>query len=501
MRGRTLPSRLIEIVESFRRQRVLLVGDLILDRYIYGDAERISPEAPVPVLTKRHQEERVGGAGSVAASLVTLGLKVTCCGVVGLDDEGHRVRAMLDDLEVGTRGVLALTSRPTTTKTRLVGLAQHRHRQQLLRLDDELVHNLDADDEKRLFEIITRFVPAVDVVCIEDYDKGVLSEGACRHLIELARKHEKPVLVDPARLRDYSKYCGSSVLTPNRSEFCLAAGLDDNRLGAIRAATPEFAEGLGLDALLVTLDREGSLLWVRGEQPVHVATRARSVYDNTGAGDAVLAMLAAAIAAGASWIDATKLANIAGGLEVEKFGCVPITKEEIIADLRLADGDGAGKMRSVEELTTELALRRQRGDSVVFTNGCFDLMHPGHVRFLARCRELGTVVVVGLNNDASVRSLAKGADRPICNERDRAEMLAAIQYVDYVVLFGESTPEQLIRAVRPDVLVKGSDWTDKGVVGREFVESYGGKVVLLDLLEGYSTTALIERIRRGTGAQ
>ncbi len=492
-----MASRLIEIVQSFRKQRVLLVGDLILDRYVYGDAERISPEAPVPVLAKRHQEEKVGGAGSVAASLVTLGLKVTCGGVVGLDDEGHRIRAMLEDLEVGTRGILSVMDRPTTTKTRFIGLAQHRHRQQLLRLDDESSRRLAPEEEKRLLEIITRFVPAVDVVCIEDYDKGVCSETVCQHLIELARRQNKPVLVDPARLKDYAKYRGATVLTPNRSEFCLAAGLDDARLPSIRSAAARLADEHGFEALVVTLDREGSLLRVRGQEPVHLSTRARAVYDNTGAGDAVLAMLAAAVAAGANWVEAARLANIAGGLEVEKFGCVPITREEVIADLRLSDGNGAGKLRTADELLAELTLRRQRGESVVFTNGCFDLLHPGHVRLLARCRELGTVVVVGLNSDASVRALAKGSDRPICNQRERAEMLSAVEHVDYVVLFDEPTPEHLIRAVRPDVLVKGKDWAERGVVGREFVEANGGKVVLVDLVAGYSTSGLIERIRKG----
>lgn len=495
-----MASRLIEIVESFRKQRVLLVGDLILDRYIYGDAERISPEAPVPVLVKRHQEERVGGAGSVAASLVTLGLKVTCSGVLGLDDAGHRVRAMLDDMEIGTRAVLAVMDRPTTTKTRYVGLAQHRHRQQLLRLDDESCHPLAPDEEKRLLETTLRFVPAVDVVCIEDYDKGVVSENVCQQVIEAARKHGRPVLIDPARLKDYSKYRGASMLTPNRAEFCLMAGIDDNRLAAVRTAAAAVADSMDLDALLVTLDRDGSLLRVRGEQPVHVSTRPRAVYDNTGAGDAVLAMLAAAAAAGATWIEAARLANVAGGLEVEKFGCVPIAKEEVVADLRLAEGDGAGKLRNLSDLKAELDLRRQRGESVVFTNGCFDLLHPGHIRFLAQCRDLGTVVVVGLNSDASVRAQGKGDSRPICTQQERAEMLAAVQHVDYVVLFDEPTPDRIIREVRPDVLVKGKDWADRGVVGREFVESKGGKVVLLDLVSGFSTTSLIDRIRGGKAA-
>jgi D-beta-D-heptose 7-phosphate kinase/D-beta-D-heptose 1-phosphate adenosyltransferase len=491
-------SRLIEIVESFQKRTVLLVGDLILDRYIYGDAERISPEAPVPVLTKQYQEERLGGAGSVAASLVTLGLKVVCAGVIGLDDTGHRVRALLDDQGVGTRGVLSLAGRPTTNKTRLVGLAQHRHRQQLLRIDDETVAPLGADDEKRLVSIATRFIPRVDVVCIQDYNKGVVSEELCRRIIETSRAHGKPVLVDPARIPDFRRYRGATALTPNRNEFAIVAGLSDTRLPALCERIDAVADACDCEALLVTLDREGALLRLRGRKPEHVPTQPRSVYDNTGAGDAVLAMLTAAVATGADWIDAARLANVAGGLEVEKFGCAPITIDEVTADLRLSDDAGSGKIRTCEALIPELALRRQRGETILFTNGCFDLLHLGHVRYFQKCRELGKVVVVGLNSDASVRRQGKGDERPICNERERAEMIAALESVDYVVLFDEPTPEPLIRQVRPDILVKGTDWANRGVVGREFVEAHGGKVELIDLVPGYSTTDLINRIREGT---
>lgn len=495
-----MPSRLVEIVESFHKQRVLLIGDLILDRYLYGDAERISPEAPVPVLVQRRQEERVGGAGSVAASLITLGLKVTCGGVIGLDDAGHRVRAMLEDVGVSTRGLLTAMDRPTTTKTRLVGLAQHRHPQQLLRFDDEARIPLQPEDAQRLRDTVLRLIPAVHVVCIEDYDKGVVSESLCHAVIEHARQHRKPVLVDPARLPDYAKYRGATALTPNRAEFRLASGLASDATAAIRQATRDFVARHDLDALLVTLDRDGAILQLRDEPPRDVPTRPRAVYDNAGAGDAVLAMLAAAVAAGASWSEAARLANTAGGLEVEKFGCVPIAKDEVIADLRLADGAVAGKLRTLDSLVAELDLRRHRGDSIVFTNGCFDLLHPGHMRFLARCRELGSVVVVGLNGDASVRAQNKGSDRPICNEADRAEMLAAVQFVDYIVLFDDPTPEAVIHAVRPDVLVKGKDWAERGVVGREFVESCGGRVELVELAPSYSTTAIIERIRASKSA-
>ncbi len=487
------------LVRSFAGHRALLVGDLILDRYVYGDAERISPEAPVPILRATERFDRVGGSANVAACLRALGVEVVCCGVVGQDPAGTQLLGLLDELGVDGGGVIACPSRPTTTKTRLVGLAQHRHRQQLLRLDDECTTPLASPEASRLADHARRAVQRADVVCIEDYAKGVISADLVAAIAAEARRLSKPVLVDPARLNDYSQYRGATMLTPNRSELLLAVGDGCDDFAAIAARAGSLLERLDAKAIVVTLDRDGAL-WVRdtGEWE-HVPTRPRSVYDNTGAGDAVLATLAAAVAVGADLADAVHLANIAGGLEVEKFGCVPITTEEILAELRLEHDRRAGKLRSVEELVAELNLRRDRGETVVFTNGCFDLLHAGHVEFLARCRQEGSLLVVGLNTDTSVESLNKAPGRPVNHHHDRAKVLGALESVDYVVLFDEPTPEQLIRRVRPDVLVKGQDWTDKGVVGREFVEASGGRVLLLPLVEGVSTTALIERIRKGQG--
>jgi len=488
--------RLIEIVKSFKRQPVLLIGDLILDRYVYGDADRISPEAPVPVLRRRSDEERVGGSGSVAANLAELGMDVFCCGIVGLDDAGHRVRALLEAQGISTRGVLSLADRPTTTKTRFIGLAQHRHRQQLIRVDDEVTKPLSDGDTDRCVEMAVRAMKKTRLVLLEDYDKGLLSPGLCQKIIEAAKAEGKQVLVDPARLYDYSKYAGATILTPNRSEFQLISGCPDTSLETIQANILAAIDKWNIEGLLVTLDREGCLLAMRGQEPVLLPTRARSVYDNTGAGDAVLAMLAAARMAGADWADAARLTNVAGGLEVEKFGCVPVTRDEVLADLRLAGGSGDSKIRSLDDLVAELALRRNRGQTVVFTNGCYDLLHAGHVRFLEECRRLGNVVVLGLNSDASVRAQNKNkaANRPIVPQNQRAEVMAALSSVDYVVIFDEPTPAKVIERLSPNVLVKGEDWATKGVVGREHVEANGGRVVLLPLVEGLSTTSLIERI-------
>ena len=279
----------------------------------------------------------------------------------------------------------------------------------------------------------------------------------------------------------------------------MAAGRAFDAPEAILQACQELLGRWKVECLVVTLDRDGAVLARAGETPVHLPTHPRSVYDNTGAGDAVLAALAAAVAAGAELEDAVRLANIAGGLEVEKFGCVPIEADEILADLRMEHRRRNGKAVSVDDLLAELTLRRDRGETVVFTNGVFDILHPGHVAYLAEARAEGSLLVVGLNADESVRNLSKGNDRPINDQKFRAAVLGALECVDYVVIFNEADPQKLIERIRPDVLVKGADWAEKGVVGREFVERIGGRVRLVPLLEGYSTTSILERIRDGRG--
>lgn len=482
------------IVTRFPNRRILLVGDFMLDRYVFGDAERISPEAPVPVLRVIERQDRVGGAGSVAMNVVALGAHVVCCGVLGQDSFGDRVLAALAEAGCDTRGLVRVDDRPTITKTRLVGLAEHRHRQQLIRIDDELVRPLAPSDEAALLKIIRDALPACDVVCLEDYAKGLLSPSTCAAIVGLARELHKPVFVDPARSPDWAKYAGSTLLTPNRAEFEIAARrrVPDAELPAAAAAL--IAEH-NFDALLITLGRDGALLVRRDGSAQTFPTTPRPVYDNTGAGDAVLAMFAVAVAAGAAFEQATMLANIAGGLEVSKFGCVPIGRDEILHELHSTGRGSGGKIKSVVDVRAELDGRRQRGETIVLTNGCFDILHPGHVELLEKSKALGSLLVVAINGDESVRALNKGRGRPIRAQADRARMLAALECVDYVVVFNEPTPAWIIEQIAPDILVKGADWSHL-VVGRDFVESRGGKVVLLDLVEGYSTTKELEQIRR-----
>lgn len=485
---------LIQIVQRFDRPRVLVVGDFMLDRYVFGDAERISPEAPVPVLRVVERQDRVGGAGSVALNVAALGARATCCGVLGRDSFGDRIETLLRDASVCVDGLIRVGDRPTTTKTRLVGLAEHRHRQQILRVDDEIVRPLSAADLEALLSFLRDEIPAADVVCLEDYAKGVLGEALCRAVIELAHANRKPVLVDPPRDRNWEKYHGSTLMTPNRSELEIGVGraVADDEIDAQAAA---LAARLDLACLVVTLGRDGARLIQPTGSAAHFPTKPRAVYDNTGAGDAVLAMMAVALAAGASLEQAVPLANIAGGLEVGKFGCVPITRDEVLHELQRGEQSTRGKLRTIPELQPELTARRQRGETVVFTNGCFDILHVGHVDLLERAKSLGNTLVVGINSDASVRALGKGDDRPVRNQADRARMLAALESVDYVVIFDAPTPASLIEAVAPDTLVKGGDWSVETIVGREFVEARGGRVVVVELVEGYSTTRELTRIR------
>ena len=483
--------QLIDLVEKFARPKVALVGDFMLDCYVYGDTERISPEAPVPVLRVVGRESRVGGAGSVAANVAALGGQVACIGVIGQDDSGDELLKLLSAAGADVSGLTRLPHRPTIRKQRVIGLAQHRHRQQMLRIDEESVEPLPPTLARSLRAALKAVLPHCKAVAFEDYEKGVLTDETAPALIADARAAGLPVLVDPARLSDYGRYRGATLLTPNRAEAQLASGIRITDEASLEACAQRLIQSADAQAMVITLDREGAYLALRGKQGRRIATRPRSVYDVTGAGDAVLAMLAVAVAEGVELHDAVALANLAGGLEVERFGVVPITRAEVVDELRRQIGLRGRKVLGRRHLAEEAARRRQRGDSIVFTNGCFDLLHMGHVRYLQEARQLGSCLIVAINSDASVRRL-KGPSRPVCDQDERAEMLGALECVDFVTIFDEDTPMELLQALRPDILVKGG--TTPVIVGRELVESYGGRVQNLSLVEGLSTTDIINRI-------
>jgi D-beta-D-heptose 7-phosphate kinase / D-beta-D-heptose 1-phosphate adenosyltransferase len=488
-----MTNRLIDIVETLPASSIVLVGDLMLDRYLYGNAERLSPEAPVPVLHYQKEELRLGGAGGVAADLAALGALVRTIGVIGNDDSGRLVRQLLNDCGAMTDRLVESSTRPTTCKMRLVGLAQHRHPQQMMRVDIEEPAALSADLCTSVLEQAQAALQGAAVLCIEDYNKGLLCGDVCPRLIELARSRNVPVLIDPANLPDYSKYKGASALKLNRIEAERATKLPLGNEQEYQAAAQWLIEHLDLEAAVITLDKHGAYLATRDGQRRWLHTRQRQVYDVTGAGDMVLAMLAVARAAGANWVESVALANVAGGLEVERFGSVPIKPREIIEEIMQEDREHQGKQRTLERLLPELQYHRAAGRRIVFTNGCFDLIHLGHVKYFQFAKQQGDILVVGVNTDSSIREL-KGPTRPIINEQDRVGVLEELESIDYLVRFDDQTPLRLIQAIRPDVLVKGADYQKEHVVGGDFVEGYGGKIALAPLIDGRSTSAVIKRI-------
>jgi len=466
----------------------LVIGDLMLDRYMVGEVERISPEAPVPVVLLRRQYDRVGGAANVAANLAGLGIATRIAGVTGKDADGKTLISMMAENGIASSAVLQSAQRPTTTKTRVLG-----GHQQMMRLDQESRTPLDADETQQLLDLVLHEIeqgPAV--VILSDYAKGVLSAALCEQVIARCRQAKIMVLVDPKGL-DYGKYRGASALTPNKRETAEACKIDVRDNAALLAAASQLRQSLGLDFLAMTRGEEGISL-IEAAQTRHIAATAKQVFDVSGAGDTVIATLAAGLIGGLSAIDALQLANIAAGIVVGKVGTVPIGHEELLHELVEQESTAqVNKIHDLDSLKSQVDAWRASGQKIVFTNGCFDLLHAGHVTYLEAARRMGDRLVLGLNTDESVRAL-KGPTRPVIHEADRARVLAGLEAVDAVILFGEETPLNLIKALKPDVLVKGSDYSEDQVVGGKEVKAWGGRVALVDVVPGRSTSNIIEKL-------
>ncbi len=497
-----LLEKVVSALESWKPFRAVVLGDFMLDELVLGDAERLSADAPVPVLRVRERRHSPGGAANLALDLAALRGQVAVIGVVGDDEAGVILRRILEDAGVDCAGLLIAPDRPTTTKRNLIGLAQQRHPQKMFRLDEESREAPDAQLQATLLKCFEAALTQSDIVCVEDYDKGVCCEAVVARVVEQSRRAGTEVLVDPASIDDFSRYAGVSAITPNRNEAERATGMktcpEATAAQNVRLAE-KLVEMLGCRAVALTLDRHGALLYEPDAPPLSVPTVARDVYDVTGAGDMFLAGFAAGRAQGLDWAASTRLANLAAGLEVEVFGVEPIPLAKVLAAAKREAGHADGGLMTLEDAVLHAEAARTSGKRIVFTNGCFDVLHAGHVWLLERARAQGDELIVGLNSDASVRGL-KGEGRPINSQQDRARVLAALRAVDAVVVFDEPTPIGLIDALRPDVLVKGADYAGREVVGREVVEAAGGEVVLIDLVPGRSTTAAIERMRAGEAA-
>lgn len=477
---------LIAAIQGLARASVLVVGDLMLDRYAYGKVERISPEAPVPILTIARELAMPGGAGNVVRNLTALEAATAFVSVVGDDQAGSDLTALVGGQANVEPWLLVENGRATTVKTRYIADGQH-----LIRADREIVSPLPEKLAERLLKIAGDAMAATTVTVLSDYRKGVLGPAIARGLIAAAAQIGRRVVVDP-KGTDWSHYAGADVITPNRRELAEASGQRIEDEAAVVVAARMMIERHGFGAVLCTRSEDGMSL-VTADMARHYPAEASEVYDVSGAGDTVVAVLAAGLAAGLPIEIAARLSNIAGGLVVGKVGTAVARPADLIDAVKPASG-ALRKVVTVQAAAEAAERWRQRGWKIGFTNGCFDLLHPGHVHLLEQCRAACDRLIVGMNADSSVSRL-KGSSRPVQPEAARAAVLASLASVDLVVIFEEDTPLDLLAIIRPDVLIKGSDYTHDTVVGAREIESWGGSVMLADLLPGHSTTATVKRLR------
>ena len=480
--------------------RILVVGEVILDRYVWGTASRISPEAPIPVLQVERREHRAGNAAFVMANLRALGAEVRGLSVVGRDANGALLRRLIAECGVKTDSIITVAGRPTIVKERFLGSVQSAGRaiQQLLRVDEEDTRPLAAATDRALKKKLLTQLEDSDAVLVSDINKGLLSPSLLRAIIDGARRCKTPVVIDPRVGADYSIYHGATALTPNRFETEAATGVAMNSSEAWEIGAKTLAERLDLQACLVTLDREGMYLYQREGRGFHIPTSPRDVYDVTGAGDVVLATFGLMVAMGESYAAAAALSNLAAGVEVEHLGAQVVTRAQLEAAIEGQRLDRSRKVLSLPELKRRLDGERRAGRRIVFTNGCFDLLHAGHIASLNFARAQGDRLVVGLNSDRSVRQL-KGAGRPVYPASERARILAALESVDYVVIFDDTRADGIIAEVAPDVLVKGEDYRGQTIDGAESVVARGGKVMLAPLLDGRSTSKTLATLKHQLG--
>jgi D-beta-D-heptose 7-phosphate kinase / D-beta-D-heptose 1-phosphate adenosyltransferase len=475
-------------LEMFSNLRVLVAGDFMLDEYLWGKVERISPEAPVAVVEVERETLTLGGAGNVVNNLVALGAQVEVLGLVGDDNPGHRLRQEMDRLGVAVAGLFTDQSRRTSRKTRVIGASQ-----QVVRIDRETRTPAPPTFETAARRFLDARLPEFHALVLSDYAKGVLTPAMLKELIVRGRRQGLPVVVDP-KGADYSGYAGATVITPNRKEAELAVGYSLDRREDLERAGAALRESLVLDHLLITLGAAGMLLFAGGQPPVAIPTQAREVFDVSGAGDTVAALMALGLAQWNDPVLAATLANIGAGVVVGKVGTAPIYRTELARELGREGTRLEEKIRTPVELRLLASQLQARGKKVVFTNGCFDLLHAGHIKFLEEARRLGDVLVVALDSDASVRQV-KGEGRPVIGEDQRLRILAALAAVDYVTVFTSDQLPELLAGLRPDILTKGSNYPAEQVAGREIIQAYGGQVVLLPVTDPVSVTTLIQRIQ------
>lgn len=475
---------------AFDKCRILVVGDLMIDEYLWGEVERISPEAPVQVVSVVRDSSTLGGAGNVVNNLVALGAKVSVASVIGAGEsaEGSLLLKLFKDLGVDTTGLVQDPTRSTTKKTRI--LAEHQH---VLRIDRETKQEISGGHADRLVQFVKERIDNFDVVLLSDYGKGLFTDILLRQLIDVANQHKKTIVVDPKGL-NFNKYAKATAITPNMKEASLAAGIEIVDDVSLIATGRKLLHDIPVEKVLMTCGKEGMVLFEQGKGPYRISAEARQVFDISGAGDTVLAVLGLGLASGASFQQAAALANVAAGIVVGKVGTATVSQEELQRALEPAVGGLAAKQKTISDLFPIAERLRAEAKTIVMTNGCFDLLHVGHIKLLYASKKMGDVLIVAIDDDESVKTL-KGDERPIIGAQERLGIISALDCVDYVTLFSTKELEHVIEAIRPDILTKGSNYTTETVLGREIVERSGGRVVLIPITEAVSSTQIINQIK------
>ena len=478
-------------ISKFDRCNILVVGDLMVDEYLWGEVERISPEAPVQVVSITHEDYSLGGSGNVVNNVVALGAKVSAVGVIGTGRDGQLLLNKLNELGVDIAGIFQDSNRPTTRKTRIIASNQH-----VLRIDRETKESISEPTFEAIAKYLEEKIPDVDVVLISDYGKGLITEALLARMIAAAQKHKKITIADPKGL-DFSKYSGVSLITPNKKEAALASGIEVVDEKTLIEAGNKILQRVGIDKLLITCGKDGMVLFDRNKAPYKIGAETRQVYDVSGAGDTVLAVFGLAVASGISFEDGAVLANTSAGIVVGKVGTATVSRQELSSALK--HDDISLKHKDLSELPVLIQDMKKRGKRLVMTNGCFDLLHAGHIMLFSASKKLGDVLIVAIDDDDSVRDL-KGKGRPVISARERVRIISALDSVDYVVVFSSQELSKLIEIIRPDVLTKGSNYATEEVFGRELVEKLGGRVVLIPVTEKISSTRIINNIRNSETA-
>lgn len=478
--------KLKAIVEKFKDKKILVIGDLMLDEHIWSKVGRISPEAPVPVAEVTKITHVPGGCGNVAANIAAMGGTPILVGLIGKDSSGEKLKSALKKANISTKYILQTAERPTILKSRVIAASQH-----VVRVDREKKEHISQNLYKRILLSIKKIVPRVDGIILSDYKKGILTPKVCREIISQAIKYKVPVSVDP-KGKDYSRYKSVTIITPNVKEAQEASGIKIENENDLAKAGKVLLRKTNTKHILITRGKDGMSLFSRNGNHLHIPAVPREVFDITGAGDTVISALTISLACKAQIKDVVYLANLAAAISVGKIGTQAVSKEEIIDALDEKD-PGIRKIKTRKEIAKIIQRAREENAKIVFTNGCFDILHLGHVRYLREAKKLGDILIVGLNSDSSVKKL-KGNSRPYIPQNERAEILASLEHVDYVTIFSELRPNRLIEIVKPDFHVKGGDYKMEELPERKIVKSFRGKIIIIPPLAGRSTTSLIDKI-------